>query len=70
MDVEDVEARADGASEHQRRVVINVGGRRYETFLSTLRQYPESLLGTMFSERNMQLLKRDASGVRYIRIVL
>ena len=30
---------------------------QYETYVSTLRQYPDTLLGTMFQERNKNLLK-------------
>lgn len=39
------------------RVVLNVGGRRFVTFLSTLRQFPDTLLGTMFAEDNMPMAK-------------
>ncbi|CAG8659004.1 3566_t:CDS:2 [Ambispora gerdemannii] len=38
-------------------IVLNVGGRKYETFQSTLTAYPDTLLGTMFAERNQHLLK-------------
>lgn len=41
------------------RVVLNVGGTRYETFRSTLVKYPDSLLGAMFSRRNLHLLRAD-----------
>lgn len=34
------------------RVKVNVGGTRYETTLSTLQKYPDSMLGTMFSGRH------------------
>jgi hypothetical protein len=49
----------DSSSE---RVILNVGGRRFETYVSTLTQYPDSLLGAMFSERNAELKKPDANG--------
>ncbi|RUP48587.1 BTB/POZ protein [Jimgerdemannia flammicorona] len=39
------------------RVVLNVGGRRFVTFLSTLRQFPDTVLGTMFAEDNMPMAK-------------
>lgn len=38
------------------RVCINVGGRKFETFLQTLLKYPSTLLGIMFKERNSVLL--------------
>nr|CAG8635544.1 11366_t:CDS:2 [Entrophospora candida] len=51
-------------SNHQRetkdineRVTLNVGGIKYVTYISTLTQYPNTLLGTMFQERNKSLLK-------------
>lgn len=44
------------------RVVLNVGGRRFETLTSTLCKYPHSLLGTMFDPRNAALLKPDERG--------
>ncbi|CAG8454434.1 4262_t:CDS:2 [Acaulospora morrowiae] len=40
----------------EERIVLNVGGIRYETFRSTLVAYPETLLGTMFAERNKEML--------------
>ncbi|KAI9141935.1 BTB/POZ protein [Paraphysoderma sedebokerense] len=46
--------------ENEERVILNVGGIKYETFVSTLLKYPDSLLGTMFNERNRQLAKPDA----------
>jgi len=44
------------------RVVLNVGGRRFECFASTLSAYPDTLLGAMFMPRNRHLIKLDASG--------
>lgn len=44
-----------------RRIRINVGGQIFETFESTLRKYPNSLLGTMFHPRNASLLKKKHS---------
>ncbi|RIA92749.1 BTB/POZ protein [Glomus cerebriforme] len=38
------------------RIILNVGGIKYETFRSTLMAYPETMLGTMFEERNKSLL--------------
>nr|CAG8607352.1 1315_t:CDS:2 [Entrophospora candida] len=39
------------------RITLNVGGIEYVTYISTLTQYPNTLLGTMFQERNKSLLK-------------
>jgi len=44
------------------RVILNVGGTRFETYKSTFSQYPSSLLGAMFSERNTELRKPDSKG--------
>ncbi|CAG8511428.1 2646_t:CDS:2 [Ambispora leptoticha] len=41
------------------RVVLNVGGIKYETLRSTLTAYPNTLLGTMFADRNETLLKPE-----------
>lgn len=38
------------------RIKINVGGRVFETYVSTLRKYPHTLLGTMLHPRNAHLL--------------
>jgi len=46
----------------EQRVILNVGSTRFETLLSTLRKYPNSLLGTMFDNRNIHLLKPDVKG--------
>jgi len=44
--------------EHSDRIItLNVGGKRYQTYISTLSQYPETLLGTMFANRNSSMLK-------------
>ncbi|KAG9296770.1 hypothetical protein G9A89_002167 [Geosiphon pyriformis] len=39
------------------RIVLNVGGTKFETLRSTLTAYPATLLGTMFHERNRSLVK-------------
>ncbi|RUP48269.1 BTB/POZ protein [Jimgerdemannia flammicorona] len=44
---------------HTDRVTLNVGGRRYVTLVDTLRAFPDTLLGTMFSEANISLVKPD-----------
>jgi len=46
------------------RIKLNIGGTIFETYLSTLRKDPKSLLGTMFHPRNRELLNvmPDESG--------
>jgi hypothetical protein len=45
------------------RIILNVGGKRFETHRSTLIQaFPESLLSAMFARRNKQLVKPDDDG--------
>ncbi|CAG8606554.1 5199_t:CDS:2 [Ambispora gerdemannii] len=44
-------------------VVLNVGG--YETYRSSLTAYPDTLLGTMFADRNSSLLKPIAGSNEY-----
>ena len=39
-------------SQFRQRVKLNVGGSKFETTLSTLTRYPESMLGAMFSGRH------------------
>ncbi|CAG8592297.1 6063_t:CDS:2 [Ambispora leptoticha] len=39
------------------KIILNVGGFKYETLRSTLTAYPDTFLGTMFADRNQQLLK-------------
>ncbi|CAG8721384.1 1386_t:CDS:2, partial [Racocetra persica] len=57
------------------RIILNVGGVKYETYRSTLIAYPTTLLGTMFADRNKELLSpvngehfidRDGQLFRYI----
>eukprot|EP00941_MAST-03F_sp_MAST-3F-sp1_P003873 g3873.t1 len=43
-------------------VILNVGGRRFHTRVSTLCSAPNTLLGAMFSERNRAMLKPDSNG--------
>ncbi|CAI2170461.1 3988_t:CDS:2 [Funneliformis geosporum] len=67
------ETKADAFRE---RIILNVGGIKYETFRSTLIAYPETYLGTMFADRNRELLRptneneyfidRDGELFRYI----
>lgn len=44
------------------RLKINVGGRIFETYVSTLRKYPHTLLGTMLHPRNAHLLGPSKAG--------
>eukprot|EP01133_Synstelium_polycarpum_P016997 gene16997-20227_t len=44
------------------RVILNVGGHRFETYTATFTTYPTSLLGTMFSARNKHLRCPDERG--------
>jgi hypothetical protein len=46
----------------EERVVLNVGGTRFETYLSTLTRYPNTTLGAMFSERNRPMLRFNKEG--------
>ncbi|CAG8634073.1 8142_t:CDS:2 [Ambispora gerdemannii] len=43
------------------RIILNVGGQKYETYRSTLTAYPNTFLGTMFAERNQALLHPSAN---------
>mmetsp|Transcript_5803 Transcript_5803/g.8121 ORF Transcript_5803/g.8121 Transcript_5803/m.8121 type:complete len:269 (-) Transcript_5803:26-832(-) len=72
MEIMDSNNNANNSNDHlkssnqglspQQRVVLNVGGRKFETYVSTLLKYPNSLLGAMFHERNAHLLKPDFNG--------
>lgn len=44
------------------KVILNVGGRRFETYVQTLTRLPESLLGVMFAERNKTIRRADSNG--------
>ncbi|CAG8518689.1 7101_t:CDS:2 [Ambispora gerdemannii] len=48
------------------KIVLNIGGIRYETNRSTLTAYPETFLGTMFNERNAALLHPTKEGEYFI----
>ncbi|RIB05215.1 hypothetical protein C2G38_617895 [Gigaspora rosea] len=38
------------------KIILNVGGIKYETYRTTLTAYPDTLLGTMFHPRNKEML--------------
>jgi len=44
------------------KVILNVGGQRFETHVQTLERYPESLLGVMFAGRNKGIRRPDSNG--------
>jgi len=47
---------------NRERVILNVGGKKFETFVGTLTKYPDSVLGAMFHQRNNHLRKLDSMG--------
>ncbi|CAG8782154.1 20492_t:CDS:2, partial [Dentiscutata erythropus] len=46
------------------KIILNVGGKKYETFQSTLVSRPETLLGTMFQDRN-KCMRHPINGNEY-----
>ncbi|CAG8448020.1 BTB/POZ protein [Gigaspora rosea] len=70
------ESSMNDASSREKSIILNVGGIKYETYRSTLVAYPETYLGTMFADRNVELLNpinekeyfidRDGNLFRYI----
>lgn len=59
-------AAQDSIDKFRHRVKLNVGGRKYETTLSTLTRYPTSMLGTMFSGREGIDVPTDEDGCVFI----
>ena len=51
--------------EQQERVKLNVGGRVFETYISTLQKYPHTLLATMFDSRNSHLRRKNKEGTYF-----
>jgi len=45
--------------EKEKRVSLNVGGQQFETTMNSIMKYPDSLLGVMFSDRNMKSFRKD-----------
>ena len=48
--------------DHEERVILNVGGNRFEVSTVTLTKYPNTLLGNMFLPKNKDLRKADKKG--------
>ncbi|CAG8558167.1 7804_t:CDS:2 [Ambispora gerdemannii] len=48
----------------EEKIILNVGGVKYETYKSTFTAYPDTLLGTMFQEHNSSML-HPANGNEY-----
>ncbi len=46
----------------EKKVTLDVGGRQFTTFRSTLLKYPETMLGRFFSEENNKIALPDESG--------
>jgi hypothetical protein len=44
------------------RVVLNIGGNRFEVSRTTLTKYPNTLLGNLFLSKNKHLRKPDKKG--------
>jgi hypothetical protein len=47
-------------------VVLNVGGTRFETCVSTFAAFPDSLLAVMFSRRNSAMVRPDSHGEYFL----
>ncbi|RIB23838.1 BTB/POZ protein [Gigaspora rosea] len=45
----------DPINKSEEKIILNIGGKKYETFQSTLTAQPETLLGTMFQDRNKSM---------------
>ncbi|CAG8520557.1 4325_t:CDS:2 [Paraglomus occultum] len=48
------------------KIILNVGGIKYETCKSTFTAYPETMLGTMFHERNKFMLHPISGNEHFI----
>ncbi len=50
------------ADKDSNRVVLNVGGKRFETLVDTLQKFPETMLGAMFSSKGVAVAIPDKNG--------
>ncbi|CAI2174152.1 8409_t:CDS:2 [Funneliformis geosporum] len=50
---------------NERTIILNVGGIKYETYASTLTSHPDTLLGTMFQDKNRALLHPQAENTYF-----
>ena len=57
---------AENLERFKGRIKLNVGGMKFETTLSTLARYPDSMLGTMFSGREGIEVPVDEDGYVFI----
>ncbi|RIB23833.1 BTB/POZ protein [Gigaspora rosea] len=48
----------------EEKIILNIGGIKYETFRSTLTSQPETLLGIMFQDQN-ECIKNSVNGNEY-----
>ncbi|GBB99861.1 hypothetical protein RclHR1_03660008 [Rhizophagus clarus] len=46
-------------------IILNVGGIKYETYASTFTRYPDTLLGTMFQEKNRATLHPQTGNIYF-----
>jgi hypothetical protein len=66
------ESLASPKSRHgaSRRIILNVGGKRFETYTATFMKYPGSLLSRMFSDENSEMVRPDEKNEYFIGSVL
>ncbi|CAG8542463.1 9936_t:CDS:2 [Rhizophagus irregularis] len=49
----------------ERTIILNVGGIKYETYASTLTEYPDTLLGTIFQDKNRAMLHPQTGNIYF-----
>jgi len=49
-------------------ICFNIGGKLYETYKSTILKFPNTLLATMLSERNKDMLQKNNKGEGKLRL--
>ncbi|CAB4377300.1 unnamed protein product [Rhizophagus irregularis] len=52
----------------ERTIILNVGGIKYETYASTLTEYPDTLLGTIFQDKNRAMLHPQTDKVTFVTL--